>query len=152
LELAVKYRGLPKRLFSTNYPLHNLLKSYLRRGGSVEETLGMVSAMDNLLRAAGRTAAYMKSYLSSSRLIIDAKEADKMVTSLAQELLLEGKAEGRAEGKAEGRAEGRAEGKAEGRAEAVIRILRARFASLPAGVLRAFMPKLDGIANLKFRQ
>ncbi|MDR1519829.1 MAG: aminoglycoside phosphotransferase family protein, partial [Planctomycetota bacterium] len=60
LELAVKYQGLPKRLFSTNYPPHNLLKSYLRRGGSVEETLGMVSAVENLLRAAGRTAAYVR--------------------------------------------------------------------------------------------
>ncbi|MDR1519828.1 MAG: hypothetical protein LBU23_06750 [Planctomycetota bacterium] len=49
-----------------------------------------------------------------------------MVTSLAQELLLEGRTEGKAEGRVEGRVEGRA--------EAVIRILRARFASLPVGV------------------
>jgi predicted transposase YdaD len=60
-----------------------------------------------------------------------------------QEALARGEAIGEAKGRAEGEAKGRAEGEAKGRAAAVIKVLEARFSSVPQDLADAIRSTTD---------
>jgi predicted transposase/invertase (TIGR01784 family) len=131
------------------------------------EALAAIERWGDILRAANRArggplalqaiAAYILHQTDLSPQQIAAafartvQERDgKHVMSTADRLIAQGRAEGRAEGRAKGRVEGKAKGKAEGKCELVLRLLTARFGSLPptivARVRAATARELDRLA------